>query len=129
MGRKIFHVKAIRWSYRIRGRVPRVQINREARARVERRVRGRDRRKVGGPVKNKALVRRAITKILAYSAIKISANLLLPYSMLNPETSSDSPSAKSKGVRLVSARREISQMRLIRGTSKRGHVRWVCLMN
>ena len=35
------------------------------------------------------------------------ANLTLPYSTLNPDTSSDSPSAKSKGVRLVSAKAEI----------------------
>ena len=41
--------------------------------------------------------------ILAYSAIKIKANPKLPYSILNPDTNSDSPSAKSKGVRLVSA--------------------------
>ena len=45
--------------------------------------------------------------ILAYSAMKINANPSLPYSILNPETSSDSPSAKSKGVRLVSAKHEI----------------------
>jgi len=51
-----------------------------------------------------------INKMLPYSAIKIIANPTLPYSTLNPETSSDSPSAKSKGVRLVSARQEISQI-------------------
>ena len=51
-----------------------------------------------------------IKKILAYSAIKIKANPNLPYSILNPETSSDSPSAKSKGVRLVSAKHEITQI-------------------
>lgn len=49
--------------------------------------------------------------ILQYSAIKIKANLLLLYSTLNPETSSDSPSAKSKGVRLVSANVETNQMK------------------
>ena len=48
--------------------------------------------------------------ILAYSAIKIRANPTLPYSILNPETNSDSPSAKSKGVRLVSAIHEINQI-------------------
>lgn len=48
--------------------------------------------------------------ILAYSAIKIKANPTAPYSTLNPDTSSDSPSAKSKGVRLVSAKQEISHM-------------------
>ena len=51
--------------------------------------------------------------ILAYSAIKIRANPTLPYSILNPETNSDSPSAKSKGVRLVSATQEINQIPII----------------
>ena len=35
--------------------------------------------------------------------MKIIANLTDPYSILNPETNSDSPSAKSKGVRFNSA--------------------------
>jgi hypothetical protein len=39
-----------------------------------------------------------------YSAMKMRANRPALYSTLNPDTSSDSPSAKSKGVRLVSAR-------------------------
>lgn len=43
-------------------------------------------------------------RILVYSAIKIKAKSPAPNSTLNPDTSSDSPSAKSKGVRLVSAR-------------------------
>jgi len=43
-------------------------------------------------------------KIIAYSAIKTIANFTEPYSILNPETSSDSPSAKSKGVRFNSAK-------------------------
>lgn len=49
--------------------------------------------------------------MLQYSAMKIRANLLLLYSTLNPDTSSDSPSAKSKGVRLVSARVETNQIK------------------
>ncbi len=36
-----------------------------------------------------------IKKIIAYYAIKIKANPTAPYSILNPDTSSDSPSAKS----------------------------------
>lgn len=44
-----------------------------------------------------------INKIFVYSAIKIRANSPLLYSVLNPDTSSDSPSAKSNGVRFVSA--------------------------
>lgn len=49
-------------------------------------------------------VNRLIPRILVYSAIKIKAKRPLLYSTLNPETSSDSPSAKSNGVRFVSAR-------------------------
>lgn len=45
-----------------------------------------------------------MNRILPYSAIKRKANKALPYSILNPETNSDSPSARSKGARLVSAK-------------------------
>lgn len=48
--------------------------------------------------------------ILIYSAKKINANHPPIYSTLNPDTSSDSPSAKSKGLRLVSAKHEIIQI-------------------
>lgn len=51
-----------------------------------------------------------ISKIFVYSAMKIRANILALYSVLNPDTSSDSPSAKSKGVRFVSARFVINQI-------------------
>lgn len=53
-----------------------------------------------------------INKILAYSAMKIIANPTPLYSTLNPETNSDSPSAKSNGVRLVSANLEINHIKL-----------------
>ena len=49
-------------------------------------------------------------KILAYLAIKINANPNLPYSTINPDTNSDSPTAKSKEVRFVSATQDTSQM-------------------
>lgn len=42
-------------------------------------------------------------RILAYSAKKNKANGPPAYSTLKPETSSDSPSVRSKGARLVSA--------------------------
>lgn len=48
-----------------------------------------------------------IIKILEYSARKNRAKGPPAYSILNPETSSDSPSVKSKGARLVSAKVEI----------------------
>lgn len=48
-----------------------------------------------------------ISKMLAYSARKNRANGPPAYSTLNPDTNSDSPSVRSKGARLVSARVEI----------------------
>lgn len=42
-----------------------------------------------------------------YSAMKMIANTPLLYSVLNPETSSLSPSAKSNGVRFNSANTEM----------------------
>lgn len=48
--------------------------------------------------------------ILAYSARKNRANGPAAYSTLNPETSSDSPSVRSNGARLVSARVEINHI-------------------
>jgi hypothetical protein len=60
-----------------------------------------------------AAVNILIARMLVYSAIKINANGPLLYSVLNPETSSDSPSAKSNGVRFVSANIVINQIRVI----------------
>lgn len=48
-----------------------------------------------------------ISRMLAYSARKNSAKGPPAYSTLNPETSSDSPSVRSKGARFVSARVEM----------------------
>jgi len=59
---------------------------------------------------NRIVVNNLITRMLVYSAIKISANRPLLYSTLNPDTSSDSPSAKSNGVRFVSARLVINHV-------------------
>lgn len=60
-----------------------------------------------------------IAKIEAYSAMKMRANGPALYSVLNPDTSSDSPSAKSNGVRLVSAWIVINQKRAITGSKNR----------
>jgi hypothetical protein len=49
-----------------------------------------------------------INIIIPYSPIKINANNPPLYSMLNPDTISDSPSLRSKGVRLVSAKHSIT---------------------
>lgn len=48
-----------------------------------------------------------MSRILAYSARKNRAKGPPAYSTLKPETSSDSPSVRSKGARLVSAKVEI----------------------
>lgn len=48
--------------------------------------------------------------MLAYSARKNRANGPAAYSTLNPDTSSDSPSVRSKGARLVSASVEINHI-------------------
>ena len=48
-----------------------------------------------------------IKMILVYSAIKNRAKGPAAYSTLKPETNSDSPSVRSKGLRFVSARVEM----------------------
>lgn len=48
--------------------------------------------------------------MLAYSARKNRAKGPAAYSTLNPETNSDSPSVRSKGARLVSARVEMNHI-------------------
>jgi len=62
---------------------------------------------------NSVVVINLINRILAYSAIKIRANSPALYSILNPDTSSDSPSARSKGERFVSARLVINHINKI----------------
>jgi len=47
---------------------------------------------------------------IPYSATKITANVPLPYSTLNPDTNSLSPSLKSIGARLVSAIQDTAQI-------------------
>lgn len=73
------------------------------------------------PPRNIIANKKDINKILVYSANIIRANPPLLYSVLYPETNSDSPSAKSKGVRLVSARQEVNQTRELAGNRKINH--------
>lgn len=62
-----------------------------------------------GP-KNTIVDRAFIIIMLVYSAMKNSANGPAAYSTLNPDTSSDSPSVRSKGARFVSAKVEINHI-------------------
>lgn len=55
------------------------------------------------------LNKKDMKRMLAYSDNIISAKPTPIYSVLKPDTNSDSPSAKSKGVRLVSAKIVINQ--------------------
>jgi hypothetical protein len=108
IGRNSFHVKYIKLSYRIRGRVARIHTNRVA-INIVLRMSAISVTSGENPVKN-TIDRSLIIKMFAYSAIKISANMPLLYSTLNPDTNSDSPSAKSKGVRFVSAKLVINHI-------------------
>lgn len=60
--------------------------------------------------KKRIVVKIFIIIILAYSARKNNAKGPAAYSTLNPETSSDSPSVRSNGARLVSAKVEINHI-------------------
>jgi hypothetical protein len=73
------------------------------------------------PVK-KIEVNSLIIKIFVYSAIKIRANRPPLYSVLNPDTNSDSPSAKSNGERFVSARLVMNQKMNIIGIKISGQL-------
>lgn len=101
-GKNLFHVSIIKESYRIRGNEARTHTKIIATSIVIRTWYS-DRILII-EVKKIEVVSSLIKRIFEYSAIKISANMLEPYSMLNPDTNSDSPSAKSNGVRLVSAK-------------------------
>ena len=59
------------------------------------------------PPKNNILVRLDIIIICEYSAKKNKAKAIAEYSVLYPDTNSDSPSVKSNGDRFVSAKEEI----------------------
>lgn len=106
-------------SYRIRGRVARTHTNRVANIMV---FVISDRLLIRGmyPVKNTD-VSSLIIKMFVYSAMKIRANIPALYSILNPDTSSDSPSAKSKGVRFVSAKFVTNQKINITEMRMHGH--------
>lgn len=98
IGRNIFHLNNISISYRNRGYVARTQIINT----VMRIIIFKD---INDLIGLKNIIVDIIDKIniLKYSDKKIKANHPPIYSTLNPDTNSDSPSAKSNGLRLVSA--------------------------
>ena len=113
----------------MRGKVPRIQINRVARHKVFTENSKSEKKNGEMDVEKMAVVNILIARILVYSAMKISAKGPLLYSVLNPDTSSDSPSARSKGVRLVSANIVIYQMKAIGRIIKSAHEKLECVMD
>ena len=106
MGKKENQFKFISISYRYRGNVHRTHT--QTNTKVQEINKQLSLRALGEM--NIQLNKVDMKKMLAYSAIKIIANPTEPYSILKPDTNSDSPSAKSKGVRFVSATQLISQI-------------------
>lgn len=70
------------------------------------------------PPKKQRVIKEDINIILAYSAKKKRTKPIAEYSTLNPETSSDSASGRSKGTRFVSARAETKKSK---NEGKKGH--------
>lgn len=73
---------------------------------------------------NRRIVKADIAIIDKYSAIKIKVNGPPMYSVLNPETSSDSPSAWSNGVRFVSPNIVANQIYLVGANNIKGQIRF-----
>lgn len=63
-----------------------------------------------------------ISKMLVYSARNRSANGPAENSTLNPETNSDSPSVRSNGDRLVSARVDVNHIMASGHDENRSHI-------
>ena len=106
-GKKFFHTRYISWSYRKRGYEARTQrkvIDNKAVFNIRLIVVRSGIIGLCSAPKNRTADNVFINKMLEYSARKNKAKGPPAYSTLNPETSSDSPSVKSNGDRLVSAR-------------------------
>lgn len=112
-GRKFFHKRCMSWSYRKRGYDARTHRNEMVRSIdfvTKLIVYSSGISGLWNAPRNRMVVKMFIIMMLAYSARKKSAKGPPAYSTLNPETSSDSPSVRSKGARLVSARVEMNHI-------------------
>ena len=72
-------------------------------------IKKKEERRIGSPPKKKQALKKDKTIILPYSAKNKKTKGTDLYSVLNPETSSLSPSGKSKGARLVSTKKVKNQ--------------------
>ena len=105
-GRKFFQMRCMSWSYRNRGYeawTHRKRTERRAALVIMAAVVNRGIMRMRVVPRNRTAERVFIRRIFAYSAKKKSAKGPPAYSTLKPETSSDSPSVRSKGARFVSA--------------------------
>lgn len=102
-GRAVFHDIFIRLSYRRRGILTRTHTYKKH---INNTL-----GKFNPPPKKIRVVIILRRIIIPYSVIKIRANAPPLYSILNPDTISDSPSDISKGVRLDSAIHKVTQNR------------------
>ena len=114
-GRNSFQASLIRRSYRYRGKVARDHTQKNTSEIIITCV--KIDLNIIPVIKDEEIILKK--KILPYSAIKIKANRPDPYSMLNPDTNSDSPSEKSNGVRLVSAIQEMTHNKAVNGRIRR----------
>lgn len=123
MGRILFQANPISLSYRYRGKVARSHIQTSTKKSIPAAL-----KKFEADQKiKKRLVRNLKNKIIEYSAIKMKVKPIAPNSTLNPETNSDSPSEKSKGLRFVSATQDISQRAATLGHNIKSH--WSLFIN
>src|SRR6202012_1110745 len=76
------------------------------------------------PPRNSIVVSAQIMNMLAYSPSMNSAKVIAEYSVLKPPTSSDSPSGRSKGGRLVSARPEMKNTTSIGDSRNHIQIGW-----
>ena len=112
-GRKLFHSKCISWSYRNRGydaRIHRKVIVNASVFSTKLIVYSSGVCGSWDAPRKRIAVNAFIMMMLAYSAMKNMAKGPAAYSTLKPDTSSDSPSVRSNGARLVSARVEINHI-------------------
>ena len=112
-GKKFFHRRCISWSYRNRGYDARIHKNSDVSSSVlimKLAVNSSGSSELWAEPRNTTVVKAFIMMMFMYSAMKNSANGPAAYSTLKPDTSSDSPSVRSNGARLVSARVEINHI-------------------
>lgn len=122
-GRYCFHSRCISWSYRNRGYEARVHRNRVVSSIVfVIRLMVNSCGFVVPGFRNIVADRVFMSRMFVYSARNRSANGPAENSTLKPDTNSDSPSVRSKGDRLVSARVDVNHIMASGHDGRSSHV-------